>query len=195
MGALTSLNFVSKRPFPPAPWNKTRVDLNTLDPSLKNAAAYSEPGALTNDGRLYLSMSALLPRLGLTGISVGHTIILLASDDHGATWRFVRKLLDDTDASRLGCELFDGTSLAHEDGRFFLLASPGHRGADAVRQCCDGLALARRQSILTTSRVRPLGSECRFRQADPCIRPPRSRQLAGTTGLCGYAAPAGPAGR
>ncbi len=114
---------------PAAPWNKTRVDLNTLDLSLKNAAAYSEPGALTNDGRLYLSMSALLPRLGLTGISVGHTIILLASDDHGATWRFVRKLLDDTDASRLGCELFDGTSLAYEDGRFFLLASPGHRGA------------------------------------------------------------------
>lgn len=133
---------------PVAPHHDTRVDLNTLDASLKNAAAYSEPGALANDGRLYLSMTALLPRLGLTGVSVGHTIVLLASDDHGTTWRFVRKLLDDDIADRMGCELFDGSSLAREDGRFFLFAVPGHRGT-----MHDGTAVFEFES-LTEGRLR-----------------------------------------
>jgi hypothetical protein len=70
---------------PPAPYNKTRVDLNALDESLKNTVAYSEPGALADRGRLYLSLSALRPSLGFTGFSPSYRIILVASDDHGAT--------------------------------------------------------------------------------------------------------------
>lgn len=113
---------------PLAPYHQTRVDLNALDPSLKNSIAYSEPGALAHDGRLYLSLSALQPRLGLGGIRVGHTIVMLASDDHGESWRFVRKLLDNDDAVRFGADAFDGSSLAEDGGRFFLLASPMRRG-------------------------------------------------------------------
>lgn len=113
---------------PPAPCHKPRVDLNALDASLKNSIAYSEPGALAHDGLLYVSLSALQPRLGLGGIRVGHTIVLLASDDHGGSWRFVRKLLDNDDAGRFGADAFDGSSLAEDGGRFFLLASPMRRG-------------------------------------------------------------------
>lgn len=117
---------------PPAPYNKTLVDVNALDASLKNAIAYSEPGVLTHDGRLYLSMTALTPRIGLTGIGVKHVIFLLASDDHGKSWRFIRTLLTPENAKTLGCEFFDGSSLAEEDGRFFLLAAPMVRGKNEV---------------------------------------------------------------
>ena len=114
---------------PLAPYHETRIDLNALDPSLASVVAYSEPGALAHDSKLYLSMTALAPRLGLKGISVGHSIVLLESSDHGGAWRFVRKLLDNDTAAQFGCELFDGSSLAEEDGRFFLLVSPGRSGA------------------------------------------------------------------
>jgi len=109
---------------PLAPYHKTLVDLNALDASLKSAVAYSEPGALAHDGRLYLSMTALQPHIGLGGIGVSHTIFLLASDDHGQAWRFAGTLLTPGDAKGLGCEFFDGSSLAEDDGRFFLLAAP-----------------------------------------------------------------------
>jgi hypothetical protein len=69
-------------------------------------------------------MTALKPHIGLGGISVDHTIFLLASDDHGKSWLFVSTLLTPDDAKGLGCEFFDGSSLAQEDGRFFLLAGP-----------------------------------------------------------------------
>ena len=117
---------------PVAPYDKTLVNLNALDASLRNAAAYSEPGALAHDGRLYLSMTALKPHLSLSGIGVDHVIFLLASDDHGKSWRFTRTLLTHDDAQALGCDYFDGSSLAEEAGRFFLLAAPVVRGKDEV---------------------------------------------------------------
>ncbi|MBI5800500.1 MAG: exo-alpha-sialidase [Verrucomicrobia bacterium] len=117
---------------PPAPYNKTLVDVNALDASLKNIVAYSEPGAFAHDGRLYLSMTALKPRLGLGGIGVSHTIFLIGSDDHGKSWRFISTLLTPDDAKGLGCEFFDGSSLAEEDGRFFLFAAPMLRNKNEV---------------------------------------------------------------
>ena len=114
---------------PPVPYHTTLIDLNTLDSSLKDTVVYSEPGVLADGARLCLSLSAVRPRLSLTGVKLEYRIILLASDDHGATWRFVRTLLDPEDAARFGCEMFDGSSLARENGRFFLLVTPGHQGA------------------------------------------------------------------
>ena len=108
---------------PRAPYHKTLVDLNALDPSLHNMIAYSEPGALAHQGRLYLSLTALEPQ-GFLGFSVSHTIILLASDDHARSWRFVATLLTRDDAQALGCDFFDGSALAEDAGRFFVLAAP-----------------------------------------------------------------------
>jgi hypothetical protein len=112
---------------PPAPYNKTCVDVNSLDASLKNTFVYTEPGALVHDGRLYLSMTALIPKFGLGGIGVAYTVILLASDDHGVSWQFAGKLLTPDDAKHFGYERFDGTDLAEDGGRVFLLAVPGSR--------------------------------------------------------------------
>ena len=108
----------------PAPYHNALVDLNALDPSLKTSVAYSEPGVLAVDARLYLSITALQPRIGLTGIGVDHTVFLIASDNHGKSWRFIHTLLTPEDAKGVGCEFFDGSSLAEEDGRFFLLVAP-----------------------------------------------------------------------
>jgi len=109
---------------PRAPYDKTLIDLNALAQPLKNTVAYSEPGALAHEGRLYLSMTALQPRLSLKGIVVSHTIVLFASDDHARSWRFVATLLTPGDAGSLGCDFFDGSALAEDGGRFFLLAAP-----------------------------------------------------------------------
>jgi len=109
---------------PQVPCHKTLVDINALEPALHGSVAYSEPGVLAREGRLYLSLTALQPHLGLGGVGVSHTIFLLASDDHGKRWRFVRLLLTPEDAKSMGCEFFDGSSLAEDAGRFFLLASP-----------------------------------------------------------------------
>jgi hypothetical protein len=105
---------------PRAPYHQTRVDLNALDRSLDRTIAYSEPGALAHEGRLYLSLTALTPR----GFGVDHTIILVASDDHAQSWRFVSTLLTHGDAQALGSEFFDGSALAEDGGRFFVLAAP-----------------------------------------------------------------------
>ena len=112
---------------PPAPCNKTRIDVNALDASLKDTFVYTEPGALAHDKRLYLSMTALRPKFGLGGISVAYTIILLASDDHGVSWQFVGRLLTPDDATHFGYERFDGTGFAEDGERVFLLAVPGSR--------------------------------------------------------------------
>jgi hypothetical protein len=113
---------------PLAPYHHAHVDVNTLDNSLRGTLAYTEPGALANDDRLYLSLTALKPSLW----GPLHDIILLASDDHGKSWRFISTLLTRKDAVATGCEFFDGSSLAEDDGRFFLLAAPMLRKTNEV---------------------------------------------------------------
>jgi hypothetical protein len=113
---------------PLAPYHQTRIDLNPLNNSLRSTIAYTEPGALAHDGVLYLSLTALKPRIG----APLHDIILIASDDHGKSWRFVSTLVTRDDARAAGCDYFDGSSLAEDDGRYFLLAAPMVRNKNEV---------------------------------------------------------------
>jgi hypothetical protein len=106
--------------FPREPYHQTKVDLNPLSPNLADGVAYSEPGTLVQDGTIYLSLTLLKP-------SGPERIVLLASKDHAQTWRFVRVLVDRKDAQALGYSVLDGSSLAADRGRVFLLASPGTR--------------------------------------------------------------------
>ena len=115
---------------PLAPYHQTRIDLNKLNDSLHDTLAYTEPGALAHNGVLYLSLTALKPRFG----GPLHEIILIASDDHGKSWRFVSTLLTRDDALASGCDYFDGSSLAEDDGRFFLLAAPMVQNKNEVHQ-------------------------------------------------------------
>ena len=105
---------------PPAPYHQTRVDLNSFSPELQHQVTYSEMGSLCHDGVLYLSIGAMW-FLG------PDKIILLRSRDHAKTWEFVRTLTTRDDAKALGYSQFDGSSLAEDHGRFFLLVTPGSR--------------------------------------------------------------------
>ncbi|MCI0748940.1 MAG: glycoside hydrolase [Nevskiales bacterium] len=104
-------------PFPPPPYDQTVVRLNALHPTLAKVVAYTEPGALYLDGVLYLSLTAL-SRKG------PERIILSASRDHGRTWEFLGTLVTRQDAKALGYRNFDGSSLAREGDRTFLLVTP-----------------------------------------------------------------------
>jgi hypothetical protein len=112
---------------PPGAYHQTKLDVNALDASLKNTVVYTEPGALVHDARLYVSLTALHPHIGPGGIGVAYTVILLASEDHGGSWRFAGELLTPEDAKYFGYEYFDGSALAVDGGRVFLLAVPGSR--------------------------------------------------------------------
>lgn len=106
--------------FPRDPYHQTKVDLNQLDPNLADAVAYSEPGTIVRDGTIYLSLSLVKP-------SGPERIVLLASKDHATTWRLVNTLVNSKDAQALGYSFLDGSSLAAERGKVFLLAVPGSR--------------------------------------------------------------------
>lgn len=92
-------------------------NLNGLDPSLLTVVAYSEPGTLHRDGSLYVSLTALQP-------DGPDRIVLLVSHDHGASWDLAGIPVTRTDMAALGYLSLDGTALAEQDGRAFLLGTP-----------------------------------------------------------------------
>lgn len=107
--------------FPPAPYDNVQIAINVLDPSLSNIIVCTEPGAFYDEGVLYVSMT------GIT--AAGHDrIFLIASDDHGATWRYVGSPLLVADATALGYSSFDGSAIVKEAGRLFLLVTPESPG-------------------------------------------------------------------
>lgn len=115
---------------PLGPYHQAHIDLNKLDASLHDTLAYTEPGALAYDGVLYVSLTALKPHFG----GLLHDVILIASDDHGKSWRFISTLLTRSDALAAGCDYFDGSSLSVDDGRFYLLAAPMVQSKNEVHQ-------------------------------------------------------------
>lgn len=106
----------------PPPEHPIDQALNPLDASLAGTLVYSEPGLLAANGRLYLCVSALSPEPPDAFVA---DVVLLASDDHGATWTWLGPLLTTDDAAALGYEDFDGAALVEQAGRVFVLASPG----------------------------------------------------------------------
>ncbi len=70
---------------------------------------------------LYLSLTGLV-------LEGPDRIILLASDDHGSTWRYVETMLSLADAAALGFSSFDGSAIAAEGERVFLLVTPESPG-------------------------------------------------------------------
>ncbi|MFQ5696931.1 MAG: hypothetical protein ACE5IL_01450 [Myxococcota bacterium] len=96
----------------------TQVNINALDPSLSGILTYSEPGAFYAGGVLYLSLTGLLA-------SGPDRIVLLASDDHGTSWRYVgAPVVSDVDMPPLGFLSFTGTSIVAQAGRVFLMGTP-----------------------------------------------------------------------
>ncbi len=107
--------------FPPAPYAPDAIVVEALDASLSGLLVYSEPGAFERDGTLYVSLSGLT----LTGPD---RILVLASDDHGLSWRYAGTPLVEADAAPLGYLGFDGSAIVEDRGRVFLLATPESPG-------------------------------------------------------------------
>jgi len=112
---------LSSGPFPPAPYDRVRVAINELDPTLASLLVYSEPGSFEREGVLYLSLTGLLA-------SGPDRIVLLASDDHGESWRYVATPISSADAPALGFLSFDGSAIVEEAGRTMLLVTPESPG-------------------------------------------------------------------
>lgn len=100
-----------------------RFDLAKADRSLADVRALTEPGVIMLGGVIYMSLDVGSSANGL-GNWEGYRVILLASPDHGETWRYVGTLLDHKDAMRFQYLVFTGTSLVREQGKLYLLATP-----------------------------------------------------------------------
>jgi len=121
---------LSSGPLPIAPYDQVEVAINELDPSLSELIVYSEPGAHVAGGTIYLSLTGLR-------VSGPDRIVLLASDDHGDSWRYVSTPLSPADIVALGYSEVDGTAIVSDAGRVFLLGTPGtdgsiHQGTFAI---------------------------------------------------------------
>lgn len=121
-------------PHPTGPWSEARhlfsgkalpseyakdvqIKLNTLRSDLQKYVIFSELGSVVVDGTIYLSLTALKT-------DGSDKIILLASNDHAKTWRYIGVLLDRSDASSLGYRSFDGSSLVKIKERLYMFAAP-----------------------------------------------------------------------
>ena len=118
--------------FPLAPY-RTQFNIGDLHPDLRAYVVLTEPGSLYHRGRLFLSLQAVPnPKLA----PKQHDIILLASDDHAESWRYVALVLRGEEARAFGGDIFTGSSLVAEAERTFVLVCPerlgdpqnGHRG-------------------------------------------------------------------
>jgi hypothetical protein len=107
--------------------NGCLIDLNDLHPDLRDMKFYYELGSVFVDGTLYLSMDASPTVTGL-GDWEKRKIILIASADHGNTWKYVGTLTDYADAHALGYLVLTGSSLVKVGPRLFLLATPSGGG-------------------------------------------------------------------
>ena len=163
---------------PAGPWSKPQCVIgNTEQCNLKTNNAHrdledvkfnTEPGAIVEDGTIYLAMDAGTTQTGL-GDWENYRVILLASDDHGETWRYVGTLLDHDDAKAFGYRVFTGISLVRSKGKIYAFASPsgaiykknkGHDGTMVIEVSDISHAEIRRDNAnkpIMTMRLEPKG--------------------------------------
>lgn len=113
---LFGTNFTPVAPF------SARLSVGDLDPSLADLLVITEPGTLYHQGVLYLSLSGASSSDGVD------RIFLLASDDFGASWRYVGTPIARSDAQALSAQRYDGSSLVAFGGDIYLLATPERGG-------------------------------------------------------------------
>lgn len=101
------------------------VDPRELSRDFKKVKGFSEPGSLSKDGTLYLTLTAYTPPR-----NEDRFIFLMSSRDGGESWEYVGKLLTMEDAKPFGYELLKASDLAEENGRVFLIVSPSDRSVN-----------------------------------------------------------------
>lgn len=105
------------------PFKGCRINLATASPSLADVKFMTEPGTIVENGVIYMSLDVGATENGM-GNWEHYRIILLASKDHGESWRYVGTLLDHNDAMRFKYLVFTGSSLVREKGKLYLFATP-----------------------------------------------------------------------
>lgn len=100
-----------------------KLKISTADASLANAKSVTEPGTILEKGVIYMSLDTSTTKNGL-GEWENYRVVLLASKDHGESWRYVGNLLDHKDAMKFKYLVFTGTSLVREQGKLYLMATP-----------------------------------------------------------------------
>lgn len=121
------------------------LDLPHADPSLAKVRMNTEPGAIVDDGRIFLSMDAGSTDSGL-GEWENYRVVLLSSANHGKSWKYVGTLLTAADAKPFGYRVFTGTSLVRANGNLYLFATPS--GAyEGSNQAHDGLMVMKFSNI------------------------------------------------
>ena len=107
---------------PPPPYRDDVIyNIDDLSHELDdNVAVYTEPGSIVYANKLYLTLTSAKKH----GVE---KTILLVSEDGAKSWEYVATLLDTDDAKTFGYDHFDASSLAEEEDRIFLTASPGDK--------------------------------------------------------------------
>jgi hypothetical protein len=147
---------------------RPKNNLNSLHPDLRDMAYYTEPGILEHKGTLYMSLDAGTTMSGF-GEWRKHKVILIASTDHGETWKYLGTLVDDADADDFGFLVLTGTSLVREGNRIYLLVTPagekglfknkGHAGLMAIEFADISRAKLKRDSkgrLIVAKRIKPV---------------------------------------
>lgn len=108
--------------FPPEPY-KTKIDLTSLHPDLKGYKVFTEPAGLYKNGILYLCLEAS-QSIKSMGKWKTRIVFLLASRDHGKTWKYTGTLLTYADYKKLDYTVLTGASLFSVGKKSFLITSP-----------------------------------------------------------------------
>lgn len=114
---------------PPAPYgNAVKNHLNKLHPSLANVYFYARPSVVMVGDAMVMSLSAFIQ-----GKETVDRIILIASHDHGKTWRYLGTPLKDSDLQSLGgFNRLNGGSLFLKNNVLYLSVAMGNTQSDST---------------------------------------------------------------
>jgi hypothetical protein len=109
--------FGAKPDYPPPPYQGlVEAELDSLDPSLANVTIYARPSVVDADGTLVMSLSAF------TDGRTADRVVMIASDDHGKTWRYLGTPVTAEDAKKLGHATLGGATLVKKGGHIYFAA-------------------------------------------------------------------------
>jgi hypothetical protein len=113
---------------PPPPYgNNVQIHLNKLHPDLADVYFYARPSVVMVNDVMVMSLSAFVQ-----GKNTVDRVVMIASSDHGRTWRYLGTPLRDTDLKAMGSfTRLGGASLFMKDGVLYFSAILGNAGTDA----------------------------------------------------------------
>lgn len=121
--------FSATADMPPAPYGSgVKQHLNKLSPDLQNVYFYARPSVVMVNDVMVMTLSAFVQ-----GKNTVDRIVMLASSDHGRSWRYLGTPLRDTDLAAMGdFTRLSGGSLFMKDGVLYLSVMLGNAASDSL---------------------------------------------------------------